>query len=362
MLPILLAVAVSASAAASGRFAPSPGDADGVKTSAETLSDAADVSRVCGYFREGVYADLAALEAPAARALSDSLKKGFAGVEAMDAAVTAALPAVAAHPKASEHLKDVKDELATLLDANSRPERLREFADLVDGKKAVCGAAGSAAAARELHKAHGQAGTVLRNMARLRIELPVFLKTFKKESTGILAELKKADKPAALAYAKARSALLSKGKAIARAVPANFYAPAKGQKGGKKASSGAAAALAEVARDAAEAVKELDKLAGGVKAAHSSYPAVPALASVEAGMDAAKDDAHRLVETKVKVALPSKKKTGPVKLAEAPLIPAGAVFFPALVQAAEHASGSVASLCEAYDAYLVLAQAAPASR
>lgn len=356
MLNLLLAAAVCAWAAVTPRFAPTPGDSDGVKTAEETLHDSQDVLRVARQL-DAVYADLAAFEAPAARALAESLKKGFAGVEAMDAAVSAALPEVAAHAQAKEHLQDVKDELATLLDASSRPERLTEFADRIEGKTAGCGGAGAAAEARALHEAHARAGTALRNMARLRVELPVFLKKFQKESRGVLAGLKKADKAAAKAYAKARTAVLAKGKAVARAVPPNLYAPKK--PGGKKPLK---AGFADGERRARDAVQEIDKLTAGVKAAHDAYPAVPARGTVEGAMDAAKDQGHRLVETKVKVAVSSKKKTGPVKLVEKPLIPAGAVFFPAAVQAGEHASGSLAALCEAYDAYQAVAQAAPAGR
>lgn len=358
MLNLLLAAAVSASAAVTGRFAPTSGDSDGVKTAEETLHDSQDVLRVARQL-DAVYADLAAFEAQAARALAESLKKGFAGVEAMDAAVSASLPGVAAHAQAKEHLQDVKDELATLLDAPSRPERLQEFADRIEGKTAGCGGAGAAAEARALHEAHARAGTALRNMARLRVELPVFLKKFQKESRGVLAGLKKADKAAAKAYAKARTAVLAKGKAVARAVPPNLYAPKK--PGGKKPKA-PKAGFADGERRARDAVQEIDKLTAGVKAAHDAYPAVPARGTVEGAMDAAKDQGHRLVETKVKVAVGSKKKTGPVKLVEKPLIPAGAVFFPAAVQAGEHASGSLAALCEAYDAYQAVAQAAPAGR
>lgn len=361
MLSLLLAVAVSASAAVTGRFASTPGDSDGVKTKEEMLSDAADGLRVSKRLSDGVYADLATLEAPSARSLADALKGGWAAIEAMDAAVSEALPALGAHKRAYGHLKEVKDELSGLLDAKSRPERLREFADRLEAVKPACGGDGSAKAARELHALHGQILTALRNTARLRIELPEFLKGFKAESTGILAELKKSDKAAAQAYSKARTAVLAKGKNIAKSVPANFYAPAKKPKGGKKASgpSPAELALEDVSREAAAAVRDLDWLTDAVKMAHDSYPAVPARASVASGLDAAKDAAHRLVETKVSVAVPSKKKTGPVALAERPLIPAGAIFFPALVQAGEHAAGGVASMCEAYDAFLVLAQAPP---
>lgn len=363
MLSLLMAVAVSASAAASSRFASTPGDSDGVKTKEEMLSDAQDALRVSKRLSDGVYADLAALEAPAARSLADALKGGWQAIEGMDAAVSEALPAVAAHKRAYGHLKEVKDELATLLDAKSRPERLREFSDRLEAAKPACGGAGSAKAARELHALHAQTLTVLRNAARLRIELPEFLKGFKAESAGILSELKKADKAAAQAYAKARKGVLAKGKNIAKSVPATFYAPVKKPKGKKAAGpSPAELALADVSREAAAAVRDLDWLTDAVKMAHDAYPAVPARASVAAGLDAAKDAAHRLVETKVSVAVPSKKKTGPVALAERPLIPAGAVFFPALVQAGEHAAGGVASMCEAYDAFQVLAQAPPITR
>ncbi|TPW19998.1 MAG: hypothetical protein FD126_2128, partial [Elusimicrobia bacterium] len=294
MLSLLMAVVVSASAAVTSRFAPTPGDSDGVKTKEETLSDSQDALRVSKRLSDGVYADLAELEAPAARSLADALKGGWTAIEGMDAVVSQAMPALAAHKRAYEHLKEVKDELATLLDAKSRPERLREFADRLEAVKPACGGAGSAKAARELHALHSQTLTALRNVARLRIELPEFLKSFKKESTGILSELKKADKAAAQAYAKAVKGVLTKGKNVAKTVPATFYAPVKKPKGNKAAGpSPAELALGDVSREAVAAVRDLDWLTDAVKMAHDSYPAVPARASVAGGLDAAKDAAHR---------------------------------------------------------------------